>query len=138
MNKEKKKNIVLIILIIIILLLISTIIFVVIRDKQENHSNNVVGLIKENVKIGELELSIVDIKKIGYGYNTSLKIKNNYNDKKEIKDINLQFIDKEDNVVTEILAIVNENIDSGEYIIIDTTTDINLNSAVKVKYTLFD
>ena len=138
MNKEKKKNIVLIILIIIILLLISTIIFVVIRDKQENHSNNVVGLIKENVKIGKIEISIVDIKKIGYGYNTSLKIKNNYNDKKEIKDINLQFIDKEDNVLAEILAIVNQNIDSGKYVIINTTTDINLDSATKVKYTLLN
>lgn len=138
MNKEKRKNIILIVFIIIILIFIVGITFIVHHNKQINYSDNVVGLIKENVKIGELELSIVDIKKIGYGYNTSLKIKNNYNDKKEIKDINLQFIDKEDNVLAEILAIVNQNIDSGEYIIIDTTTDINLDSAVKVKYTLFN
>lgn len=135
MSKEKNKSIILTLLIIVILIFIATTIYIVYQNKQINNGDNVVGSLKENVKMGGLELSIVDIKKNGYEYNTSLKIKNNYNKAKKIEFINLHFIDKNDTAFAEVLAIVNKNIDAGKYIIIDTATDISLDTAVKVKYT---
>lgn len=139
MNRYKKRNIILIILAIVILILIIGTIYFINNNNDTNYNDkSSTGTIDENVKIGNLEISILEIKKVGNAYNISLKILNNYNIEKTINNINLKFIDKNGNIITEALAIVKQTIKSKEAAIISLDTDFNIESTYEIKYTIID
>lgn len=139
MNKNKKSKIILITISIIVFVFVMFLLIIKIKKKDDVTANTTtIKNIDEIIKIEKLEVAILNININENNSEVLLKIKNKDNEKRLFKNLKLTFINREDNVITEVLATIDSYIESNEEIVFNVYSDINLSGATSVKYELLD
>lgn len=139
MNKNKKSKIILITISIIVFVFVMFLLIIKIKKKDDVTANTTtIKNIDEIIKIEKLEVAILNININENNSEVLLKIKNKDNEKRLFKNLKLTFINREDNVITEVLATIDSYIESNEEIVFNVYSDINLSGATSVKYELLN